>query len=77
MRYDDLFTESWRPPLGSRRALVQWACERQNEYLNEKGAAAELLDDCHNYNGLLRKYGPNYDLLKGKLGYVRGLFEDE
>lgn len=29
-RYDDLFTEAWRPPLQSRRDLVTWACESQN-----------------------------------------------
>lgn len=74
-RYDDLFEEAWRPPLQNRRELVLWSCQKQNEFLEGKGAAEDQLDDCSNYNALLRKYGPNYDLLKHKLGYVRGLFD--
>ena len=76
-RYDDLFPENWRSPLQSRRDLMLWACERHNEYMTEKGAKEEKLEDCGNYGGLLRKYGPNYDKLKHKLGHVKGLFENE
>lgn len=76
-RYDDLFADSWRPPLQSRRDLVQWTCEKRNEYMSEKQAPETLLEDCANYNQLLKKYGPNYDSLKAKLGFVRGLWEAE
>jgi hypothetical protein len=50
-------------------------CESRNSYLKEKEASEELLEDCQNYNQLLKKYGPDYDSLKTKLGHVRGLFE--
>ena len=75
-RYDDLFTASWRPPLQSRRDLVQWTCEQRNQYLSEKSAPEGLLEDCGNYSQLLRKYGPNYDPLKAKLGHIRGLWDE-
>jgi len=35
-----------------------------------------MMEDCANYGGLLRKYGPDYDILKPKLGSVKGLFDD-
>ena len=41
----------------------------------EKEAPEDLQEDCQNYGGLVRKYGPNYDGLKAKLGHVRGLFD--
>ena len=74
-RYDDLFADSWNPPLQSRRDLLTWVCEKRNGYLSEKDAPEDLLEDCENYGGLLRKYGPDYDSLKAKLGHVRGLFD--
>lgn len=76
-RYDDLLPDNWRPPLQSRRDLVLWTCEQRNNYLKEREAPETLLEDCSNYASLLNKYGPNYDSLKGKLGYVRGLFDEE
>jgi len=76
-RYDDLFADSWRPPVQSRRDLLTWTCQQRNSYLSERNAAEALLDDCENYAGLLRKYGPDYSSLKSKLGHVRGLFEDQ
>jgi len=76
LRYDDLFESAWRPPLQSRRDLVQWACEEKNKYLEAKGASEKLMEDCSNYSQLLRKFGPDYSSLKAKLGYVKGLFED-
>jgi hypothetical protein len=75
-RYDDLFTEAWQAPLQSRRDLLLWACVQRNASLEGKGAPEDLLEDCGNYNGLLRKYGPDYSSLKAKLGHVRGLFEE-
>ena len=60
-RYDDLFDSQWSAPLQSRRDLLQWTCEQRNTYLTGKEAPEELLEDCTNVGGLLRKYGPNYD----------------
>ena len=74
-RYDDLFADQWRAPLASRRDLITWVCETRNTYLKEREASEELLEDCPNYNQLLKKFGPDYDSLKTKLGHVRGLFE--
>jgi len=74
-RYDDLFSDSWQAPLQSRRDLVEWTCEKRNVYLQERNAPETLLEDCSNYNGLLKKYGPDYESLKPKLGHVRGLFD--
>ena len=74
-RYDDLFQETMRFPLQSRRDLVNWACQAKNDHLRSKEASEEHLEDCENYAGLLRKYGPDYDKLKSKLGHVRGLFD--
>ena len=74
-RYDDLFADSWNAPLQSRRDLVTWTCEQKNAFLQERNAPEGLLEDCSNYGGLLRKYGPDYTSLKSKLGYVRGLFD--
>lgn len=76
-RYDDLFAEAWSAPLQSRHDLLQWTCEKRNDYLTERSAPEGLLEDCKNYAGLLRNHGPNYDALKTKLGYVRGLFDDQ
>jgi len=54
---------------------LSWACQAKNESLRSKEASDELLEDCENYSGLLRKFGPDYDKLKTKLAYVRGLFD--
>ena len=75
LRYDDLFENTMRFPLQSRRDLLTWACQAKNNNLQEKGAQPELLENCEAYNDLLRKYGPDYDKLRSKLGYVRGLFD--
>eukprot|EP00347_Sterkiella_histriomuscorum_P012897 403366798 len=75
LRYDDLFAETMRFPLQSRRDLLSWACNAKNEHLKSKEASEELLENCENYTALLRKYGPDYDKLKNKLAHVRGLFD--
>ena len=74
-RYDDLFADTWAAPLQSRRDLLTWTCEKRNEYLSERQAPEDLLEDCNNYAALLRNHGPNYEPLKAKLGFVRGLFD--
>ena len=75
-KYDDLFPGvAMRPTLQSRKDLVNWACAAQNSYMLSKDAPAEKLMDCTRYQGLLDKYGPNYDSLKGKVGHIRGLFD--
>ena len=74
-RYDDLFSQHWKPPLQSRRDLMTWACEQRNSFMQERGASEEMLLECSNYGALLDKFGPNYESLKKKLGYVRGLFD--
>lgn len=75
LRYDDLFENTMRFPLQSRRDLLTWACQAKNAHLQEKGAEPEHFENCHAYEELLRRYGPDYDKLKHKLGYVRGLFD--
>lgn len=74
-RYDDLFADSWKAPVQSRRDLLTWVCEQRNNYLNERSAPETMQEDCQNYGGLLRKYGPDYDALKAKLSHIRGLFD--
>jgi len=56
---------------------VLWACQSQNQFMDEAGAPAERKMDCTKYQGLLDQYGPDYSTLKEKLGFVRGLFKDE
>jgi len=55
---------------------VTWACESQNRFLTERNVSEDRLLNCTNYDALLQKYGPNYDNLKAKLGYVAGLFDE-
>lgn len=75
-KYDTLLTPGWRAPLTSRRDLLGWACRQVNANyapgLREEGK--DVLP-CENHSQLLKMFGPNYDLLKGKLGHVRGLFD--
>ena len=75
-KYDDLFGEGWRPPVQSRDDLMTWACMQQNSFMTEKGAPEELLWNCDNPRGLIARYGPNYDAVKAKLGYIRGLHRE-
>ena len=75
MTYDGAGPDGWLACLATSRDLVTWVCEKRNAYLAEKEAPEDLQEDCQNYGGLVRKYGPNYDGLKAKLGHVRGLFD--
>jgi hypothetical protein len=72
LKYDDLFAVGWRPALQTRKDLVEWACYRHNQFQEEKGL--EVTNNCENPSVLITKYGPDYDALKEKLGYVNGLF---
>lgn len=75
-KYDDLFGAGWRPHLQSRKDLVNWACNSQNEFLSSKNVPEDQLLNCNNYDALLQKYGPNYDAVKAKLGFIAGLFDE-
>lgn len=55
---------------------MTWACGQRNEYLEKNKAPEDKLEDCTSISHLLGKYGPDYNRLKSKLGYVRGLFEE-
>ena len=35
----------------------------------------EELENCDNYATLLNAYGPDYNKLRPKLGYIRGIFD--
>ena len=75
-KYDDLFPGvAMKPTLQSRRDLMNWACLQQNAWMQSKDAPAENMLNCEGYQGLLDKFGPNYDTLKSRLGYVKGLFD--
>lgn len=76
-RYDGLFSTVMRPPLQSRRDLVEWTCQAQNAWMAEKGAPEDRLMNCNSYTALLEDYGPNYSTIKKKLGYVKGLVPDD
>mmetsp|Transcript_8186 Transcript_8186/g.11335 ORF Transcript_8186/g.11335 Transcript_8186/m.11335 type:complete len:183 (-) Transcript_8186:922-1470(-) len=74
-KFDDLFPGAvMRPTLQSRKDLVTWACESQNAYMQKKEAPEDKIMDCTRYQGLLDRYGPNYEALKGRVGHLRGLF---
>lgn len=36
-KYDSLFKEGWRPPLQSRKDLVEWVCFQHRSFNMEKG----------------------------------------
>ena len=72
LKYDDLLKVGWRPALQTRRDLIDWACHSHNKYQEEKGV--ELTNNCESSSYLIAKYGPEYDGLKEKLGFVKGLF---
>ena len=76
-RYDSLFSSVMRPPLQSRKDLVSWTCQAQNQWMSEKGAPEDMAMDCSNYKGLLELYGPDYTNIKKKLGFVKGLVPDD
>lgn len=69
LKYDDLFADGWRPPLQNRTVLMQWACESHNTWMTEKGNEAAL-KSCERTGALIEQYGPDYNGLKAKLGYV-------
>ena len=73
-RYDSILPEGWRPPLYSRRDLLSWACKHHNAALQER-VGGEPLPNCENPKLLVERYGPNYDNLRPKIGYIRGLFD--
>jgi hypothetical protein len=44
-----------------------------NSSFQDKVPEAQLAD-CENYTTLLNVYGPDYNKLRPKLGYIKGLF---
>lgn len=74
-KYDPLFKEGWMPPMQSRNDLVSWVCQQQNAYMADRDAADKQWN-CENPSALVQQFGPNYDVVKAKLGYVRGLQRD-
>ena len=72
-KYDGILKPGWRPPLTSRKDLVTWACRQYNQAQEAKGG--NDMQDCENYHALLTTFGPDYDLLRPKLGHVKGLFD--
>jgi len=75
-KYDSLFTEGWRPPMQTRSDLVEWVCSQHNMFVKEQGADDASLWNCENPRALIAQYGPNYDVVKAKLGYIKGLQRD-
>jgi hypothetical protein len=45
--------------------------------LKDKGASDETLANCENPRALVEKYGPDYDSVRAKLGYIRGLYRND
>ena len=74
-KYDGVLPRGWRAPLTTRRDLLTWACSQLNSSFQEKGFPETELLQCDNYNALVKNFGPDYDRLKPKLGYIRGLFD--
>jgi len=74
-KYDHILTPGWRAPLTSRQDLLTWACTQTNQAFLEKGFPEKDLLACDNYSLLLQAFGPNYDKLRPKLGFIRGLFD--
>ena len=73
-RYDQVFSPFWIAPLSSRKELLSWVCEQRNAFYTER-EKEDQHKDCSAYTGLLREFGPDYEPLKRKLGFVRGLFD--
>ena len=74
-KYDQLFEDGWRAPLTSRRDLLTWACGQYNKTLVARDIPAEDMVPCDNYAFLLEMFGPDYNKIKPKVGYIRGLFD--
>lgn len=75
-KYDDLFVgTAMKPTLQSRKDLLGWACTAQNSWMTAKDAPEQHMIDCTRYQVMLDKYGPDYSSLKGRVGYIRGLFD--
>jgi len=44
--------------------------------LIEKNAPADQLLNCENPRAIIEKFGPNYESVKAKLGYIKGLYRE-
>ena len=75
-KYDSILKPGWRPSLTTRRDLLEWACNQVNTtYAVNADVEEKDLMDCEDNSKLLKVFGPNYDRLRPKLGYIRGLFD--
>ena len=75
-KYDSILPAGWRPPLYSRRDLLTWSCNQYLESLKQREDVTERdYPQCENYGLLLTQYGPDYDRIRGKVGHIRGLFD--
>ena len=75
-KYDSILAPGWRPALTSRRDLLSWACSQvNNTYAPAAGVEEKDLLDCEDNAKLVRTFGPDYDRLRPKLGYIKGLFD--
>ena len=72
-KYDGLFEDGWRPALQSRRDLMTWACNQYNKAHDGKEGFEAA--NCENYSVMLKEFGPDYDRLKPKLGFIKGMFD--
>jgi hypothetical protein len=76
-KYDNLFQAGIFPRLQNRQTLLQWACRSWQASKQEWSPNDQIEhENCENYSQLLQTYGPNYQGVKGKLGYIRGLVDD-
>uniref|UniRef100_A0A7S3IYN0 Uncharacterized protein n=1 Tax=Strombidium inclinatum TaxID=197538 RepID=A0A7S3IYN0_9SPIT len=74
--FDHVLPSGWRPPLQSRRDLLVWSCNHYTNHLKDEGRLAEDAFTCEdNYATLLKTFGPNYEALKSKVGYIKGIFD--
>lgn len=76
-KYDALFSEGWRPPLQTRNDLISWVCHQRNSFYQEKGAPeSQIYPNCENPRELVEFFGPKYEPVKAKLGYIKGLYRE-
>ena len=74
LKFDPIFQSGWKAPMKNRAELLNWVCNERNDWMTSQGSE-EPLENC-NIHHLVGKYGPDYETLKEKIGYVKGLFDE-